>query len=318
MVPILLTLAGTQYRESDQLKTLLPNGSVIFCEWREAPYVSVQLILSNRDLPDQPTNYGYRHLIEHIAARSIEKHDYEVETAGGFLFASTSRDWMKFEWRVPPDKIGLAYKGIGRLIKDCGATEEVIKRESIAIAQEISLASSPEIASRVQSLRRERETGVLELLLVSPVSVGQIISGRVRGLWGQFLPAVVVLLGVWLYFANAFDQTDKSDVWEILFFGSVFLTLPVIGLYFSLHNSNFISAFLWTVFVGLLLPGIMGQVAGGFAWRVIFDLGLLEEQVVGRSGLLTTAIQILLAAHFWRQLNRNLTHRTFALDKTMT
>ena len=78
MVPILLTLAGTQYRESDQLKTLLPNGSVIFCEWREAPYVSVQLILSNRDLPDQSTNYGYRHLIEHIAARSIEKHDYEV------------------------------------------------------------------------------------------------------------------------------------------------------------------------------------------------------------------------------------------------
>ena len=148
MVPILLTLAGTQYRESDQLKTLLPNGSVIFCEWREAPYVSVQLILSNRDLPDQPTNYGYRHLIEHIAVRSIEKHDYEVETAGGFLFASTSRDWMKFEWRVPPDKIGLAYKGIGRLIKDCGATEEAIKRESIAIAQEISLASSPEIASK--------------------------------------------------------------------------------------------------------------------------------------------------------------------------
>ena len=148
MVPLLLTLAATQYQESTQLKTLLPNGSIVFCENRESPYVSVQLILSNRDFSDQPTNYGYRHLLEHIAARSIEGHDREVETCGGFIFATTSRDWLRFEWRVPSDKIALAYKGIGRLLKDCGATEEAIKRESIAIAQEGNLATSQDIASK--------------------------------------------------------------------------------------------------------------------------------------------------------------------------
>ena len=47
-------------------------------------------------------------------------------------------------------------------------------------------------ASAAGSFRRERETGVLELLLVSPLTTGQIIGGRLRGLWGQFLPSIVM------------------------------------------------------------------------------------------------------------------------------
>jgi hypothetical protein len=148
MIPILLFQSGTQYQESIQLKTMLTNGSIIFCERREAPYVSVQLILSNRDFPDQANNYGYRHLLEHIAARAIKNHDLEIESSGGFLYASTSRDWLKFEWRLPPDQIALSYKGIAALLKDCGATEEAIKRESIAISREIELSATNEIASR--------------------------------------------------------------------------------------------------------------------------------------------------------------------------
>lgn len=150
MLPLFISLVTTQqhYREADQLKTLLANGSIIYCENRKAPYVSVQLILSNRDTVDQPNSYGYRHLIEHIAARSIPGHDFEIETSGGFLFASTNRDWMRFEWRVPPDKIQFAYKGIDKLLKDCGATEGAIQRESVAIGREIALSSSGDVTSR--------------------------------------------------------------------------------------------------------------------------------------------------------------------------
>ncbi len=43
--------------------------------------------------------------------------------------------------------------------------------------------------SAAGSFRRERDTGVLELLLVSPLGENQIISGRLGGLWSQFLPA---------------------------------------------------------------------------------------------------------------------------------
>lgn len=148
MIPLLLLQIGSQYQESNQLKTMLSNGSIVFCERREAPYVSVQLILSNRDFPDSANNYGYRHLIEHIAARSIPGHDQEIETAGGFLFASTSRDWLRFEWRLPANSLNLAYKGIGKLLKDCGASDEAIKREAIAISRELDLSTTSELTSR--------------------------------------------------------------------------------------------------------------------------------------------------------------------------
>jgi hypothetical protein len=148
MIPLFLILVSTQYKESNQLKTLMPNGSIIYCENREAPYISIQLILGNRDTPDQPTNYGYRHLLEHIAARSIQGHDLEIETGGGFLFASTGRDWLKFEWRLPPDKIGLSFKGISHLLKDSGVSEETIRREAVAISHELDLSSTNELASR--------------------------------------------------------------------------------------------------------------------------------------------------------------------------
>ncbi|MBS1702379.1 MAG: insulinase family protein [Armatimonadetes bacterium] len=148
MLSVFISLAAAlqqpHYREADQLKTLLANGSVVYCEKRDAPYVSVQLILNNRDTLDQPSTYGYRHLIEHIAARAVKGQDFEVETAGGYILASTSRDWMRFEWRVPPEKLSLAFKGMEGILNDCGATEAAIKRETVAISHELDLLTSSE------------------------------------------------------------------------------------------------------------------------------------------------------------------------------
>src|SRR5205823_6636128 len=56
-------------------------------------------------------------------------------------------------------------------------------------------------ASAAGSFHRERESGVMELLLVSPMTERQIIEGRLRGLWGQFLPSLALMLGVSCYFA---------------------------------------------------------------------------------------------------------------------
>ena len=53
---------------------------------------------------------------------------------------------------------------------------------------------------RRRQLPAERESGVLELLLVSPLGEKQIIAGRLSGLWGQFAPAAVLLLAIWAYF----------------------------------------------------------------------------------------------------------------------
>src|SRR6266436_2878019 len=103
------------------------------------------------------------------------------------------------------------------------------------------------------SFRRERETGVLELLLVSPVGESEIIFGRLRGLWNQFFPAFGLLLAIWCYFISIFPSRP-SDPQLIFFCANTFFTLPVIGLYFSLRCRNFITAFLSTLTAGLFTP----------------------------------------------------------------
>jgi hypothetical protein len=111
--------------------------------------------------------------------------------------------------------------------------------------------------SAAGSFRRERESGMLELLLVSPLKEWQVLGGRVRGLWAQFLPAVALLLGLWLY-CSTFMETGRE--WpSILFFAGTFLSLPVIGLYFSLLKRGFWSAFLWTLLVGVALPAYLSE-----------------------------------------------------------
>ncbi len=64
--------------------------------------------------------------------------------------------------------------------------------------------------SAAASFRRERESGLLELLLVSPVPEGQIIWGRLRGLWGQFLPALESAGGSVAVFPDLRGGTSKQ------------------------------------------------------------------------------------------------------------
>ena len=149
MLSFLIAAACQQhYSESDLLKTPLSNGATIICEKRESKVVCVDLMLSNRDTIDTPATYGYRHLLEHIVASSIPGHDREIEKVGGVLLASTGRDWMQFEWRVPADQVALAFRGIDRMLRDCGATEDNIRRESLAIGHEIDLMNSSQLLSR--------------------------------------------------------------------------------------------------------------------------------------------------------------------------
>jgi ABC-type transport system involved in multi-copper enzyme maturation permease subunit len=117
------------------------------------------------------------------------------------------------------------------------------------------LAGSLAVSS-AGSFRRERETGVLELLLISPLAEGDIISGRLRGLWGQFLPAFGTLFFLWLYLSSFISETYYAA--PILFHICTFATLPIVGLYYSLRCRNFLAAFLMTFLVGLLLPVVLG------------------------------------------------------------
>jgi ABC-type transport system involved in multi-copper enzyme maturation permease subunit len=195
------------------------------------------------------------------------------------------------------------------------------------------------------SFRRERETGVLELLLVSPTSSWQILSGRVRGLWAQFLPALALLFGVWL-FLFTFDNSRPS-FGRLFFYATVLLTVPVIGLYFSLAKRGFLSAALWTLAAACLLPVLAGIVirlllptaeAGGGPLPMVLlrgtpmsgvgqlyafiDFVFIAVRVTARnprlvelSLVLAALLQLVNAAIYARRLHRNLERRQFALER---
>ena len=167
-------------------------------------------------------------------------------------------------------------------------------------------------AGAAGSFRRERETGVLELLLVSPLGAGQIISGRLRGLWGQFLPAGGLLLAVWVYCSSFLPNPSGAGV--LLFYAVTFLSVPVFGLYYSLRCRNFLPAFLFTITVGLLLPLGLAELRSYLQWAYGNSNSGFSLEL--RAPALATACQILLAANCCWWLHRRLKLRAFPLERT--
>jgi len=166
--------------------------------------------------------------------------------------------------------------------------------------------------SAAGSFRRERETRVLELLLVAPLTTGQIIGGRLRGLWGQFLPALAMLLGIWLYFDAIFKSHSAAG--PVLFFSVTFLTLPVIGLYFSVRCRHFLSAFLLTLVVGLAAPLLIIPM---FQLAMFLYAGPALIKSTGSEGVPCLA-QIVLAFYFLAHLRQRLESRSFPLERAQS
>jgi ABC-type Na+ efflux pump permease subunit len=147
------------------------------------------------------------------------------------------------------------------------------------------------------SFRRDRETGALELLLVTPLQGRQLMGGRLWGIWGYFLPAMAIVYSCWLFVP--YDRTGFS--WSRMLFGlSSYFSIPIIGLYFSLWRMNFLVSWLVTCAAGLLLPSATLTVCRRFA-------------VSSRTALFVSCgLQLLLAAFAAHQLYRDLNRRTFA------
>ncbi len=166
------------------------------------------------------------------------------------------------------------------------------------------------------SFRRERESGVLELLLVAPLTTGQIIWGRLRGIWAQFLPAVAMLLGLWLYLARLYRVTGpfmsaQDDLPTIGHFAMAFVSIPVVGLYFSLCCRHYIGAFLMTLAFGMLLPWVTVMVAKLFV--LTYWPSYLRPRI--EPFAYTWIVELLLAAFFGSRLHHRLEARSFPFSR---
>jgi ABC-type Na+ efflux pump permease subunit len=162
------------------------------------------------------------------------------------------------------------------------------------------------------SSREECQTGAMELLLVTPLKVRQVLDGRIRGVWGQFLRATVVLVLAWLWlFKDAplfagYDYLSDTHppVFSFvlpLFFIRGFFLLAGIGLFFSLLRLQFVGGWLLTCTTGLLVPAL------GAWW-------MNQNLLIAAAALFTMQFVVALISRIL--LQRNLIKRNFALDST--
>ena len=168
--------------------------------------------------------------------------------------------------------------------------------------------------SAVASFHRERQTGALELLLVTPIKTAALIRGRLWGLLGHFLPAFAILLLCWFF--APYDYLPRQRHFATLAL-ALFLTTPVIGLFFALTRVNFFVSWILTFALGVALPFMVADDLRRPVWlfvRAHFPPGLIPNFDAFFFGMIV-AVEIAWAGCGLLLLHRNLTRRTFAVHE---
>lgn len=176
--------------------------------------------------------------------------------------------------------------------------------------------------SAAGSFMRERNTGALGLILVSPLSVTRIITGRVFGIWRQFLPGFILIVFCAAVLTNFHARFDSVFYLVNLAAGlplvMAFLTIPLIGFRFSLSVRHFPVAWLATAVSSFLAPYLIWRISM-IALAPIIISPPTEYSAV-RLLLWTVALvlvfQTVVACLNGKQLKRILSERSFATRKS--
>ena len=163
------------------------------------------------------------------------------------------------------------------------------------------------------SFRRERETGALELILVSPLREREIILGRLRGIWSQFLPAFAVWVAIIIYL---YSWNQKWEPVVLLRFAFIYAVIPIIGLYFSLRTRAVLVACTATLLFTFGLPQVVGIVLYrmiAFPFGVRYDPTVMATWMNAGVRSIWLATPLLLGALLFWRLHVNLRRRSFSL-----
>ncbi len=160
--------------------------------------------------------------------------------------------------------------------------------------------------SGVGSFRREQQSGLLELLLVTPLTVRQVLGGRLWGILAHYLPALALLWFSWIGTRMLSWRLHNNDMMTALFPNPVaFGAMMVVGLYFSLSRLNFFLAWLLTWALGFVLP-IAGTLALVRFYRVDTSVMLA----------LPSMVLVVCAVVLWLAVHKKVRQRAFVLGKT--
>ena len=175
----------------------------------------------------------------------------------------------------------------------------------------------------VNGFHYDKTSGALELILVTPLDVGKIVFGRVRGLWKQFLPSMAVLVASNIAFNCVTDDSNglwyRSALARMLSDNYMFVSLEIVIIYLTLPLVATCMALRFRKIVGAsIVTGAMAfapmLLLAGHAW-------LNESGPDSRETLLwflTSPAVIILLQFFTKitaygRVRRDLENRRFAL-----
>lgn len=175
--------------------------------------------------------------------------------------------------------------------------------------------------SAAGSFRDERQSGALELLMVTPLDGRQILLGRLRGLWAQFL--IPVMLWCWMWWMIGTMPHGRSAFrgaheWQLVWMMMLvmFASLPVIGVCQSLHCRSLMGAWMKTLAFGCLAPLVVGGLATFFTQFVLL-YPFLNAPIAG-PGTAAAFAQLLtlgwIARNSFARVVELLDRRQFVLD----
>jgi ABC-type transport system involved in cytochrome c biogenesis permease component len=132
-----------------------------------------------------------------------------------------------------------------------------------------------------RSFREERQNGVWESLMVSPLTTQELITGRLRGIWNQFAwPLLATVCTVPLH-----RESVDYHVIAIMFFTSM-VAVPLVGICLALRLDSLLVAWLgsfafavmWPVALTMLAPLALEFVRDKWHWQ--HTAWLLSQTVI--------------------------------------
>lgn len=219
--------------------------------------------------------------------------------------------WLQeYSWTARLTKWGWCFVVLGLeliVLMDVSTPSFIQWQTRLTILVGIGLAFSA-----VASFHRERQTGALETLLVTPLRAEDLIKGRLWGLWGHFLPAFAILLLCWVFAPFEYLPRQRNLASLAL---TLYLTVPAIGLFFSLLRTNFFVSWLLTCGLGVALPLMVANYLRRPVWLLVranLPSGAIPNFDYLFFGMIA-GVEFACAGCALMLLHRNLARRTFAL-----
>ncbi len=132
-------------------KSVLPSGVTVCSEFIPSAYsviIGVYITVGSRDEDEKKA--GISHFTEHSVFKGTKKRSEReislaIESRGGYLNASTSREWTSLYVHVLPEEVNLACDILADLIENPKFSEDALESERAVILQEIKMFNdSPE------------------------------------------------------------------------------------------------------------------------------------------------------------------------------